>query len=72
MQLSPPKSGDELIDMLYHDMRSHLLEVASAFDRIERAGGHSDARLAQLRAAGDIAIGQPGDRARRFLELLSV
>lgn len=70
-QLSPPKSADELVDMLYDDMRSHLLEVAAAFDRIDRAGG-ADPRLEQLREAGRVAIGHPGDRARRFLELLSV
>ena len=72
MQLSPPKNADELVDMCYADMRSHLLEVAAAFDRIERAGASSDPRIEQLRQAGVVAIGQAGDRARRFLELLSV
>jgi len=72
MALRPPKTGDELLDMQYLDMRSHLLEVAAAFDRIERAGGSRDPRLAQLRRAGRIALGAEGERARRFLEGLSV
>ena len=72
MAMRPPKTGDELLDMHYLDMRSHLLEVAAAFDRIERAGGSRDPRLAQLRQAGHIALGADGDRARRLLELLSV
>ncbi|NOY79439.1 MAG: hypothetical protein GXP31_00390 [Kiritimatiellaeota bacterium] len=73
MALSPPKSGPELLDLYYHDMRSHLLEVAAALDRIERAGGATDdPRLSRLRAAGRLALGEDADRARRFLEHLSV
>jgi len=73
MKIRPPKTAQELLEMYYLDMRSHLLEVAAAFDRIETARGKcEDARLARLRAAAAIAVGREGDRARRFLELLSV
>jgi hypothetical protein len=72
MKLKPPKDARQLLDMYYLDMRSHLLEVAAAFDRLEAAGGCDDERLAKLRQAGEIAIGMETDRARRFLELLSV
>ncbi len=72
MALPTPRSGRELLDLYYHDMRSHLLEVAAAFDRIERAGGAgNDPRLERLRAAGRIALGEDAGRARRFLEFLS-
>jgi len=67
-----PKTGPELLDLYYHDIRSHLLEVAAAFDRIERAGGASgDPRLARLRAVGAMAMDEKADRARRFLDALS-
>ena len=72
MSLKPPKDGNELLDMYYLDMRSHLLEVAAAFDRIEAAGGaDNDPRLKRLREIGAIAIGEDRERAKRFLEHLS-
>jgi len=71
MALTPPKTAKELLDLYAADMRSHLLEVAAAFDRIDRAGGTDDVRLARLRRVAAIAVdGQP-DRARRLLEELS-
>jgi hypothetical protein len=71
MALAPPKSGRELLDLYYHDMRSHLLEVAAAFDRIDRAGGADDRRLAALRQVARIAVDDEPERARRFLDALS-
>ena len=72
MKLTPPKTAGELLDMYYLDMRSHLLEVAAAFDRIDEAGGTHDPRLTRLREVAQIAVGGEGDRARRFLQHLSV
>jgi len=72
MGLRPQKTASELLDLYYHDMRSHLLEVAAALDRIDLAGGLQDARLERLRQAGEIALGRERDRAQRFLTLLSV
>ena len=71
MSLEPPKNAVELLDLYYHDMRSHLLEVAAAFDRIERAGKVDDPRLHALRKVGQIAVDNQPDRAVRFLEALS-
>ena len=72
MSLKPPKSGDELLAMYYLDMRSHLLEVAAAFDRIEAAGGTADPRLESLRHVAKLAVDEKPRRAERFLEFLSV
>lgn len=72
MQLSPPKSADELVDLYYHDMRSHLLEVAAAFDRIDRAGGTADPRLEALRRVSRIAVDDAPDRAECLLRQLSI
>lgn len=72
MRLKSPKTADELLDMYYHDLRSHLLEVAAGFDRIERAGHTADPRLARLRAIAKIAVDDSPDRAARLLTTLSV
>ncbi len=71
MALTPPKTGQELLDLYAADLRSHLLEVAAGFDRIERAGGADASRLARLRQAAAIAVDSRPERARRLLEELS-
>jgi hypothetical protein len=72
MPLAPPKTPEQLLDLYYHDMRSHLLEVAAAFDRIERGGACTDERLARLRQIALIAVDDQPNRAQRLLEELSV
>jgi hypothetical protein len=72
MSLAPVKSPEELLDLYYHDLRSHLLEVAAGFDRIERAGASDDPRLARLRRIAALAVDEQPERARRLLEELSV
>ena len=70
--VKPPKSGDEILEMYYLDIRSHLLEVAAALDRIERAGGSTqNPRLTRLLQAAEIAVGPGPDRAIRLHEFLS-
>jgi hypothetical protein len=70
--VKPPKTGDELLEMYYLDIRSHLLEAAAALDRIERAGGSLQApRPARLLEAAKIALGPGPDRATRMQEFLS-
>ncbi len=71
MKLKPPKTAEQLLDMYYHDMRSHLLEVAAAFDRIEVAGGACDERLQRLREVAKIAVDDSPARSERFLDALS-
>ena len=70
--VKPPKSGTELLDLYYLDLRMHLLETAAALDRITAAGGTTDPRLPRLRQAAAIALDDRPDRAKRFLEALSV
>ena len=71
MALTPPKTAQELLDFYWPEMRSHLLEVAAAFDRLERAGGSDEPRLEALRRAARIVVDDQPERARRFLEELS-
>jgi hypothetical protein len=72
MSIPSPKSGDQLLDLYCQDLRCHLLEIAAAVDRIERAGGTTGARLDRYRDAARIALDSTDDRARRLLEFLSV
>jgi len=67
------KSGSELVDLYYHDVRSHLLEAAAAFDRFERAGVDpaTEPRLQKLRQIAAIVCDDQPERAKRFLEALS-
>lgn len=76
MPLPSPKSGAELLDMYYLEIRCHLVETAAAFDRIERARDGAEAqrdpRYVKLVAALDLLASDGTDRAQRFLELFSV
>ena len=69
--ITSPKSASEILDMVYLDLRNHLLEVAAAFDRIERAGGTDDPRLDALRQAATTAVGPGQERTRQILKNLS-
>ena len=64
-------SGDQLFAMYYHQLRSHLLEVAATLDRVQRAGGTDDPRFGRIRNAASVAIDSENERTRRFLESLS-
>lgn len=74
-KLSPPKGAAELLDMYYNDMRSHMLEVAAAFDRLERAKGFEkisgDKRLELLRKAAKLIAGSESEKAEKFQLLMS-
>jgi hypothetical protein len=71
-----PKSARELLDLYFLDMRSHLIETASALDRIDRAaakepGGFTDPRLNKLLEAMDLIRKGKDNRAEKFLQLFS-
>ncbi len=75
-KLPCPMSAPELLDRYYLDMRCHILELASAFDRLERAAESekalSDRRFKRLMDSFDILKKPGSDRARTFLEMMSV
>lgn len=72
---APPLQGrgEKQLELYFHDIRSHLLEAAAGFDRLQRLGGvaDDDPRLQALRLAATIAAGREPERARRLLEALS-
>ncbi len=73
--LASPKTGEELLDIYFLDMRSALLETAAAMDRIERAqqgkDPFEDPRMEKLIQAADIIRSREPGRAERFLRLFS-
>jgi hypothetical protein len=75
-KLPCPMSATELLDRYYLDMRCHVLELASAFDRIERARDSqkalNDVRYKRLMESFDILRQNGTGRTREFLEKLSV
>lgn len=74
--LKPQKSGQALMDMYYLEARSHLLETAAIFDRIERASAGAEALEAQkmqdLYKVCEILPRRGEHRAEKMLNLLSL
>lgn len=75
-KLPCPKSGAELLEMYYLEVRCNLLDAAATFDRLERSGDwdqiKDDPRLEKLRKSLEILGSDGADRAERFLNLFSV
>ena len=70
--LPSPKNQAELLDMYYLEARSHLVETAAIFDRIQRAsdGGkamYDDPRIQTLCRAAEIIIKGDANRVEQFL-----
>ena len=64
-------SKRELLDLYFGDARSRLIDLAAFLDRVDRAPGEADHRLAALRhALHALESGGPG-RAREVLLRLS-
>lgn len=74
--LPSPKTGLELLDLYFLELRSHLLEAAAVFDRLERAPEGEEAlrdpRVQSLLAALNEMNSGGGNRTERILRLLSV
>ncbi len=71
----PTASARETLDNQFLTMRCGLLDLAAAFDRIERAAGAvelgDDAQLTQLREGIAILASSGPDRAERLQLLFS-
>jgi hypothetical protein len=62
---------NELLDLYFMEVRAKLLDVAAALDRVDRASGCGDFRLAALRAAIPLLDRKSADRAEALLDLWS-
>jgi hypothetical protein len=61
----------QVLDLYFMENRAKLIDLAAFLDRVDRAEGEADFRLAAFRQAlGQLAGGQP-ERARQVLLSLS-
>jgi hypothetical protein len=62
---------EQVIDLYFMEARAKLIDLAAFLDRVERASGKDDFRMAAFRQAlQELSVGQP-DRAKRVLLNLS-
>jgi hypothetical protein len=61
----------QVLDLYFMDARCKLIEIAAFLDRVERAGGEADFRLAAFHEAMRELAGTEPERARKVLVSLS-
>ena len=69
-----PLTKQAVLDLYFVDARARLLDLAAFLDRVDRASGDADYRLAALRAALEEMTDRPegdGERTRGVLLALS-
>lgn len=68
-----PLTAPAALDQFFLDTRSRVLDLAAAFDRLDRGAGDvaADPRLAKLRAAVEILLTPGPDRAERVQTVFS-
>ena len=66
-------SAPEILNREFLEIRCKILELAAAFDRLERADGsvEEDPRMARLREALTTLLEQPSDRAEQVQMIFS-
>ena len=69
-----PLTRQAVLDLYFVEVRARLIDLAAFLDRVERAPGEADYRLAALRAAMAEMMSQPdgtSERAKSVLLALS-
>ncbi len=61
----------QVLDLYFMDARSKLIDLAAFIDRVERAGGKEDFRMAALRRALPRLEQAKPDKAKQVLVILS-
>jgi len=62
---------NQILDLYYLDARARLIDIAAFLDRVDRADGEPDFRLAAFQQALPILAEANRQRARKVLETLS-
>ena len=57
----------QVLDLYFMEARAKLIDLAAFLDRVDRAGGEADFRLAAFRKAMFELQGSPSERARQVL-----
>ncbi len=70
--MSKPLSASEILDREFLELRAKILQIAAAFDRLDRAEGdvENDSRLGLLREGIEI-LSSSSERAEQFQLLFS-
>ena len=61
----------QVLDLYFMENRAKLIDVAAFLDRVDRASGEADFRLAAIREAMKALSGEKAERARKVLLSLS-
>ena len=61
----------QVLDLYFMDARCKLIELAAFLDRVDRAEGEADFRLAAIREALPLLLGEQFGRAKAILLSLS-
>ena len=71
--MSASLTAPEVLNREFLEIRCKILELAAAFDRLERAEGSvaDDARLARLREALQVVLDETSDRAEQVQMVFS-
>jgi hypothetical protein len=71
--MAQPLSAPEILNREFLEMRCKILELAAAFDRLDRAEGTAadDPRLTRLREGLSLVLEEPRDRAEQVQMLFS-
>ena len=71
--MAPLLSAPEVLNREFLEIRCKILELAAAFDRLERADGsvEEDPRMARLREALTMLLEQSSDRAEQVQMIFS-
>ncbi|HID21925.1 MAG TPA: hypothetical protein EYP14_05935 [Planctomycetaceae bacterium] len=73
--MSTATVAQDVLDRNFLDIRSRLIDIAAALDRIDRAEGaehaQNDTRLVRIRESLQILAGEEGRRAERVLMVFS-
>ena len=65
-----PLTRQAVLDLYFVEARARLIDLAAFLDRVERAPGEADYRLAALRAAMAEMARQPGGTSERAKSVL--
>jgi hypothetical protein len=71
--MSEPLSAPEILNREFLELRCKILDLAAAFDRLDRAEGSvaDEERLARLREALSLVLDEPHNRAEHVQMLFS-
>lgn len=65
------RTAAEIVEREYLELRARVLELAASLDRIDRAEGQGDDRMAKIQQGIHILLDGQDDKAKRVQQLFS-